>query len=72
MTIYPFTDPVAALRGIYLGPEVGIWELLWALSIYYVGTWTLWVRVDPTPSKCRSGEPGIRDLGFAISFPTPS
>ena len=57
---------VATLHGIYLGPEVGIWELLWALSIYHVGTWTLWVGVAPTPSKCRSGEPVIRDLRFSV------
>ena len=29
--------------GIYLGLEVGIWEPLWALSIYHTPTWTLWV-----------------------------
>ena len=28
---------------LYLGLEVGIWEPLWALSIYHIPTWTLWV-----------------------------
>ena len=28
--------------GIYLGLKVGIWEPLWARSIYHIPTWTLW------------------------------
>ena len=39
--------------GIYLGPQVVIWEPLWILiysEIWYVSTSTLWViRVHPTP-----------------------
>ena len=27
---------------VYLGLKVGIWEPLWALSIYHIPTWTLW------------------------------
>ena len=33
---------------IYLGPKVVISNILGALSVYYVPTWTLW---DVTPSK---------------------
>ena len=25
-----------------MGLKVGIWEPLWALSIYHIPTWTLW------------------------------
>ena len=31
-----------SVYGIYLGLKVGIWEPLWALSIYHIPTWTLW------------------------------
>ena len=29
-----------------MGPEVGLWEPLWALSIYYIHTRTLWACCD--------------------------
>ena len=41
--------------GRYLGLKVGIWEPLWALSIYHIPTWTLWV--------CRLGQAGFTSLG---------
>ena len=37
------------LYGIYLGPKVIIWEPFWALSIYYIATWTLWVLRPQNP-----------------------
>ena len=27
---------------IYLGPTEGLWELLWALCIYCMATWSFW------------------------------
>ena len=32
---------VHVANGRYLGLKVGIWEPLWALSIYHIPTWTL-------------------------------
>ena len=49
-------NPRAPCRhGIYLGPKVIIWEPLWALSIYYIATWSLWgICNRHAPSRCLS------------------
>ena len=58
------------LYGIYLGHKVGIWETLWAFSIYHIATWTLWVGNEDTsmlcPYKCSIWGGGSRkDWGTA-------
>ena len=51
-----------------MGLKVGIWEPLWAPSIYHIPTWTLWERAkcwDETPPAANlmlAGEEAIRDL----------
>ena len=44
MCIYIYIYIYIYVCGIYLGPEVIIWEPLWALSIYYAATWSLLER----------------------------
>ena len=28
---------------MYSGPKVVVWDALWALSVYHMATWTIWV-----------------------------
>ena len=50
---------------VYLGLKVGIWEPLWALSVYHIPTWTLWV-VDPKQN--RKGKGLVISNGFLETF----
>ena len=33
--------------GIYLCLKVVLWEPFWALSLYYIATWSLWDCIKP-------------------------
>ena len=43
--------------GRYLGPKVGIWEPLWALSIYHIPAWTLQQVVIGFDQSARANMP---------------
>ena len=52
---------------IYLGPKVVIWKPLWALSIYYIATWTLWVGVGFRVVVLKVWTSALRGSGDLVS-----
>ena len=61
-----FPKGSTSLYGIYLGLQIGIWESPWALSIYHIPTWTLWVYPAPyaieTLASLRALKPRSQNL----------
>ena len=53
--LYPNPKGPCSYMGYTWAVKVGIWEPLWALSIYHIPTWTLWVTLHPTLRVLRLG-----------------